>query len=200
MRRRKSNRLQQYDYSRKGSYFITICSKNRESIFGSTVGALLACAPGCESPGWIQRIELSEIGRIIQRQWHDIPHFFHSVALDEFVIMPNHIHGILWIDNGKNKKIPGNVYMSGHISDNPARAQASSAPTLGGIIRAFKSICVLEYLNYIDKYGLNASAKIWQRSFFDHIIRDDESLNRIREYIRNNPSTWDRDRENPLFL
>jgi REP element-mobilizing transposase RayT len=120
-------------------------------------------------------IELTHIGQIIEKQWNDIPNQFKTVAIDEFVIMPNHIHGILIINK---------------------RAETSAAPTLSLIIRSFKSKCTMEYLQHINENSLNASAKIWQRSFHDHIIRDEESLAKIREYIRNNPSTWNEDKNN----
>ena len=89
--------------------------------------------------------------------------------------MSNHIHGILIIQN---------------------RAEASAAPTISQIIRSFKSRATMEYLQYIKRNNLDVSGKIWQRSFYDHIIRDDESLNKIREYIINNPLTWDEDENN----
>lgn len=148
---RKNRRLKSYDYSSNGYYFITVCSKERQNIFGKCVGAPLACA------------------------LTNIRNQFENVDIDEFVIMPNHIHGILIIDN---------------------RAEASAAPTISQIIRSFKSKSTMEYLKYINNNNLKNSGKIWQRSFYDHIIRNDESLNKIREYIVFNPSAWDKDDNN----
>ena len=170
-----------YDYSQDGIYFITICSRERENIFAQIgVGAPLACARTHNTQNQPhmnheKTIKLTEIGKIIEKQWHEIPIQFDFVSLDEFIIMPNHVHGIVII-----KK----------------RAQTSSAPTLGYILRAFKSKCTMEYLNLIKSYGTYKSVKIWQRSYHDHIIRNEESLNKIRDYIRNNPETWGEDKNN----
>ena len=120
-------------------------------------------------------MKLTEIGKIIENTWNEIPNQFDSVSLDEFIIMPNHVHGIVIIKQ---------------------RAQASGAPTLGHVVRAFKSKCTNEYLNHIETNNLNTSGKIWQRSYHDHIIRNEESLNKIRDYIRNNPLTWEEDKNN----
>jgi REP element-mobilizing transposase RayT len=167
-------RVKGYDYSQSGSYFVTICSKNRENIFGKiikkNVEAVLA-------PAWYQ-IELSIIGQIIFTQWQDIQNRYDNVGLDKFIIMPNHLHGIILI----NKK----------------RVETSATPTIGQIIRSFNSISAREYLLYIKNNQINASVKIWQRSFYDRIIRGEESLKKIREYILNNPINWKDDPENPI--
>jgi len=148
-------------------YFVTICARNRECLFGGInnpyVGAGLAPA----------HIELTAIGQIIDIHWQDIPNQHRHVNIDEYIIMPNHIHGILII-----------------------RAAARAAPTLGQVIGAFKSRCVIDYLKYIRHNNLNELAKIWQRNYYDHIIRNDKSLTKIRQYIINNPATWADDREN----
>ena len=165
---RKPIRLKEYDYSTTGYYYVTICTYNREEIFEkckNAVGAPLACA----------RIELSIIGKIIDRQWNDIKNQYDNVELDEYIIMPNHIHGILIISK---------------------REGASPSSTISQIIRSFKSKSALEYIKYINDNNLNVSGKIWQRSFYDHIIRNDKSLDKIREYISNNPLKWDDDENN----
>ena len=171
---RQSKRLKEYDYSNEGYYYVTICSKNRQNIF-SAVGAPLDCA--LENG----KIQLSPIGQIIEKQWLEIPSQYTNVELDEYVIMPNHIHGLLIINR----------------SEQLIRAQSSGAPTtLGQIIRSFKSRCANDYLRYIQSNNLNVSPKIWQRNYYDHIIRNETSLNQIRKYIENNPSTWDEDENN----
>ena len=169
MRTRKNIRLTAYDYSKDGIYFITICSRKRENIF-----AQIGVGDGLVSSRTIE-IELTEIGKIIENQWNDIPNQFDSVSLDEFIIMPNHVHGVVIIRR---------------------RADTRPAPTLGDIICAFKSKCTMEYLNSIKTNGTYKSVKIWQRSYHDHIIRNEESLNKIRDYIRNNPITWEEDKNN----
>jgi len=174
---RKRNRLDGYDYSNNGAYHVTICTKKHECIFGKInnicVGAPLACA----RKNIPSRIELSNIGKIIDTQWQDIPNQFDGIELDQYIIMPNHMHGILIINK---------------------RAQASGAPTaqLGQIIRSFKSKCVINCLKYIQTNNLNLSAKIWQRNYHDHIIRNNKSLQKAREYIINNPANWAEDEEN----
>ncbi|MFH1857245.1 MAG: transposase [Candidatus Omnitrophota bacterium] len=173
--KRKAPRLKEYDYSAAGYYFVTICSKDKQDIFGKInhkfVGALLACARDNNSV----KIKLTKIGQIIDSQWNNIPNQYNNVDVDQFIIMPNHLHGILIINN---------------------RAQASSAPTISQIIRSFKSKTTMEYLKYINQNNLNISGKIWQRSFYDHVIRNEKSLEEIREYIVNNPAKWDDDEYN----
>ena len=172
--KRKTIRLKQYDYSNNGWYFITICSYNRENIFGDynkNVGAALVSARNNVST----HMELSIIGQIIDKQWNDIKNQYGNIELGQYVIMPNHIHGIIIINN---------------------RAQTSSAPTISQIIRSFKSKCTNEYLIYLKRNNIQMHVHIWQRSFYDHIIRNDKSLHKIREYIINNPLTWGTDNNN----
>jgi len=174
---RKQNRLNNYDYSLNEYYFVTVCSKNRKIIFGeynnNNVGAPLACS----------RIELSIIGQIIDNQWNNIVNQYNHIKLDQYTIMPNHIHGIIIINNRINEL---------------SRAQASGTPTIGQIIRSFKSKSTLEYIKYINDNNLNVSGKIWQRSFHDHIIRNEKSLDAIRNYIAINPENWGNDIDNLL--
>ena len=121
-------------------------------------------------------IKLSKLGQIIDHQWNDIPNQYENIELDEYVIMPNNIHGILIIDK---------------------RTGASPvSTTISKIIGSFKSKTSVDYLTYINANNLNISGTIWHRSFYDHIIRNDKSLQDIREYIVNNPVNWDTDEEN----
>jgi len=123
---------------------------------------------------------LTEIGKIIEKQWHQIPDQFDFVSLDEFIIMPNYVHDI----------IP--------IRPSRCRGLINQTPTLGHVLRAFKSKCIMEYLNHTKSDSVYKSVKIWQRANHDHIIRDEESLNKIRDDIRNNPLTWEEDKNNLL--
>jgi len=172
---RKRNRLKDYDYSESGYYYVTICSRDKKNIFGDIVGDGLAPS----------RPELSQLGQIIEKQWNDIPKQYDDIELDEYVIMPNHIHGILII----NKRTGARTI---------TRTGASPVPTvsISNIIGSFKSKTSREYLQYIKKNNLKISGQIWQRSFYDHVIRNDKSLNEIREYIVNNPAVWDHDEDN----
>ncbi len=188
---RKQIRLSNYDYSENGYYFVTICSASRQNIYANykiPVGAGLASArDNClastrgNEDTRNNNLVLSIIGKIIDRKWNDIPNQYDNVDLDEYVIMPNHVHGIIVINAKK-------------------RADARPAPTVSDIICSFKSRCSVEYLRYIKQNNLNISGKIWQRSFYDHVIRSERSLNAIREYITGNPINWEQDIENLLNL
>jgi len=161
---RRSIRLKDYDYSQAGAYFVTICAHNQRGLFGNIVNG---------------EMKLSSIGKIVQREWNKTPARFPNVELDAFIIMPNHIHGIL---------IVGATLVVAH--DN--RAGTRPAPTLGKIVGSFKSRCVRKCI----QNRLNVD-KLWQRNYYEHIIRDEKDLNKIREYIINNPITWELDDENP---
>ena len=124
------------------------------------------------------RFNLTELGKIIDDYWINIEIQYDNIGLDQHIIMPNHIHGILIINECGN------------------RADARPAPTLSDVICSFKSKYSVEYLKYIKQNNLNISCKIWQRSFHDHVIRNEKSLQEIREYIVNNPLNWKTDKNN----
>lgn len=166
IRKRKTIRLKHFDYAQGGYYFITICTQNRQCFFGEDgVGAGLRADPKCNAAG-----------HMIKSAWHQIPHFYNTVELDEFVVMPNHIHGIIKL-NGRPQR---------------------DAPTISDIMNRFKSYTTAHYC-YGVKHNQWQSfdGKLWQRSFYDHVIRNDFDLLRVRQYIRNNPIKWDMDRNNP---
>ena len=189
---RRSIRLQGYDYSQEGAYFVTLCAQHRECLFGKIVDGEMV---------------LNDAGRVVVQSWQVIPDHFPSVELDEFVVMPNHVHGILVITNapvGANDYSPipktsasvrGNEY-------SPIRAQRprGTSKTIGSIIRGFK-IGVTKWMR--QSRGVNFSHRgcspaIWQRNYYERIIRNEDELHRIREYIVNNPLKWEFDRENPV--
>ena len=120
----------------------------------------------------------SAIGEIVQKEWFDIPNRFPNIQLDSFIVMPNHIHGI--INVGATLVVAQN--------DDNARAGTSPAPTLGDVIGSFKSLCIYKYKNN----GLN-TGKFWQRNYYEHIIRNKTELEKIREYILNNLLNWESD-------
>ncbi|KRT65801.1 MAG: hypothetical protein XU11_C0019G0022 [Candidatus Dadabacteria bacterium CSP1-2] len=161
---RKSIRLKGYDYSQGGACFITICARNKELYFQ----------------------QHPELKRILIRQWQEIPDRYANIRLDEFVIMPNHIHGII---------IVGATLAVAQAREK--RAGARPAPTIGEIIGIFKSLCLHDWLKYIKENRIDAVGKFWQRNYYEHIIRNEDELNKIREYIQNNPLKWNLDRENP---
>jgi REP element-mobilizing transposase RayT len=147
-----------------------------------------------------EEMQLSETGRIVEAEWLNVEVARTNVKLDQFVVMPNHFHGILWIEeNNEGTECRGTACCA------PTRT-ASCAPTfpalprfghvvsgsLSAIIRGFKS-AVTNRLNKMSNTGGNT---LWQRNFYEHVIRNERSLNRIREYIVNNPLSWELDREN----
>ncbi len=172
--RRKSIRLKHFDYSQPGAYFITICTHNKECLFGRIENGEMILNPA---------------GEIVEQCWMEIPSHFPSVQLDEFVIMPNHIHGILLITNEN--------YIVGVQNLEPLqqnRYQNIIPRSIGSIIRGFK-IGVTKWCR--QNLGIY---KIWQRNYYEHIIRSEDELNRIREYIINNPLQWQYDRENTVWV
>jgi len=159
---RVSNRLPDYDYSQSGAYFITVCTHGRVHLFGEIVEGA---------------IRLSELGIVVQSVWNDLPLHYSRLIIDAFVIMPNHIHCVVFIGTDG--------------------AGLKTAPTmkhhgLPEIIRGFKTFSSRRINEKRQTMGIS----VWQRGYHEHIIRDDESLDQIREYIANNPLKWDIDREN----
>ncbi len=178
-RRRKPNRLRDFDYSQSGWYFVTICVQNRECLFGRIENG---------------KMILNQFGEIVEKCWYEIPQHFPDVTLDEFVVMPNHVHGMVVIRNDvmKNRHVVGNAYMRSLQSpSSPDRTKMA----LSKIIHGFKSAVTRE-INKIQ----NQFCFQWQKSFHDHIIRNEKSYWAIKEYIRNNPAHWTFDEENPLYL
>ena len=157
---RKPNRLKQYDYTGNGAYFITICTQNRAEILSEIiVGRGLAPA----------ECKLSEYGKIAEQELLNLEKRYAGVKIDKYVIMPNHIHAIISINNDLT-------------------AGASPRPTLSDIICTFKSITT-RLCNKRHKGN-----KIFQTSFYDHIIRGEEDFKEIWEYIDGNPQKWQNDR------
>lgn len=185
LHKRRSIRLKGYDYSQTGAYFITICTHNRASIFGDVLdGEML----------------LNDIGKAAEQCWHAIPDHFPKIQLDEFVVMPNHIHGVLWIMDddcrGTTCRAPTNTTVCRAptcdcMMERFGKPVPGSIPT---IIRSFKSAVTKR----INEWRAIPGTPVWQRNYYEHVIRDDESLNRIRQYIIDNPAQWALDRENPM--
>ncbi len=174
---RRSIRLKNYDYSQPGAYFITICTENRECLFGNVVDG---------------KMVLNDVGQIAQKCWLEIPNHFPNVVLDEFVIMPNHIHGIIILTNDNKNPIVGANNHSPLQSQNTSQFRSPSK-SIGSIVRGFK-------IGVIKLIRQNVGAKnilplqIWQRNYYEHIIRNEQNLNKIREYIINNPLKWEVDK------
>jgi len=166
---RCSIRLRDYDYSLAGAYFITICTKNRECLLGDVVDG---------------EMRVNEYGRIVETCWNEIPLHFPDTEIDQFAIMPNHVHGIIFISN-----IVGATHAS------PLRnTSGPKSRSIGAIVGSFKSAVAKRINELRNTHGV----PVWQRNYYDHIIRDEDNMNQIREYIINNPLKCAEDEENPL--
>lgn len=171
---RRSIRLKKYDYRSKGVYFVTICAQEKRCLFGEIVD---------------DKMTLSEAGRVMENAWNELPRRFNHIELDTHVIMPNHIHGIIPIVGAP---------LVGARNRAGTRPAPTPAPSLGDIVGAFKSITTNEYINGVKQHGWPPfPGKLWQRNYYEHIVRNDDELNAVREYIVGNPLKWAMDRENP---
>lgn len=170
---RRSIRLKGYDYTRAGVYFVTIVTQNRACLFGHIVAG---------------EVRLNAFGQVVAETWQWLATQYDYVELDEWVVMPNHLHGIVVItDTGDG----------GGGSRTAPTVIASTAPMvkrkpLGRLIGAFKTVSTKR----INEYRGTSGVVVWQRNYYEHIIRDERSLNRVREYIAANPLRWHLDREN----
>jgi REP element-mobilizing transposase RayT len=163
---RCSLRLKDYDYTQEGAYFITICTKNRQCIFGDIKHG---------------EMKLSFLGAIASQYWEEIPQHFPHIQLDVFVIMPNHIHGILWIE----QTIPS--------KNQPRQYGKMVAGSIPCVVRSYKSAVTKKINQICHQKGISS---VWQRNFYEHINSNEESLEPIRKYIINNPLGWEDDDEN----
>lgn len=154
---RKLLRLEGFDYSQGGAYFVTICAYNKKCIFGHIVDA---------------HMRLNDLGMLVNDVWKQLPKTYLFVSLDNWVIMPNHLHGIIWLKE-----------------DCPEKTNLSV------IISSFKANSTLQ-----ARKGLHQRVNLWQRGFYEHIIRNENDLLRIRQYIEDNPVQWAFDQENPDFV
>lgn len=157
---RKNIRLKYYDYSQNGYYFITICAKNKHNIFGKFVGA--GSKPAC--------VELNEYGKIVNNTWFDLCNHNKNLELGNFIIMPNHIHGILIIQR------------SG-LEPDPTKS-------ISEIVRQFKTFSAKK----INILRNTKGQSVWQRNYYEHIVRNEHGFMEINEYIENNPQKWELDK------
>ena len=163
--KRKRIRLRFYDYRRTGIYFVTICTHGHKSTFGTIRDG---------------EIQLSRLGRLAASRWESIPEHAVNADLDQFVVMPNHVHGLLGID------------APGMHSGSKRRKGELRAGSLGAVVGGFKAS--VTRIGRSD--GVVGEEPIWQRGFWEHIVRSPEALERIRRYIVENPSLWYCDAEN----
>lgn len=190
---RRSIRLKGYDYTSAGSYFITICTHQRQCLFGEIIDG---------------QMTLNKLGQIATDCWQVIPDHFPHTHLDTFVVMPNHLHGILVMIDDRS-------YLNTHpLRSNSGKGIALQCPydnprspndkpslnkrefekmipgSLPTIVRSYKS-ATTKYINLLRN---TPGTPIWQRNYYEHIIRDEPALQNIRQYIQNNPSAWQKDK------
>lgn len=183
--RRQSFRLQGYDYRNEGMYFVTICTKDRLPFFGKIVD---------------NQMILSDIGQIVHDNWYKIPQFSPHIVLDEFVVMPNHIHGILAIVSSVESVASVQPVASLHCNDATKNQFMSDiSPKSGSISRvlnSYKGACsknVASFQSVASLHCNDATTFAWQSKFHDRIIRNEQELYRIQNYIINNPKNWKND-------
>ena len=224
---RRSLRLRGYDYTQAGAYFVTIVIQDRACLFGDVVDG---------------HMRLNDAGRMVAAEWDALCARFMNIGQDAFVVMPNHIHGVIVITGttGTDGSTVGAALVrarsgtvgrtAGAIVGAPlvgarsttgnettgatvgaplvgarstgatgaSRATTRVAPTLGKIVGAFKSLTTVAYTRGVKTHGWSPfRGRLWQRNYFEHIVRNEESLHRIRQYIADNPAHWTDDPENP---
>jgi putative transposase len=170
---RHSIRLTGYDYSQPGYYFVTICTQGRRPILGSVING---------------NLKLNWMGEMVMDVWMQIPRRYPGIDVDLGVVMPNHVHGIVIVGAGSHARPP-----TGH----GGRPQGG-APTLSlpDVIHRFKSLTTRRSVAGGPRQGTTAAQRpLWQRSFYDRVIRNDRELNAIREYIQANPANWEKDED-----
>ena len=193
---RRSIRLKGYDYSKAGMYFVTICVQKHICLLGNVVDGEMV---------------LNEYGQIVQMVWNELPQHYNNIKLNEFVIMPNHIHGIIVITDDDNDNT-ATIVRADNVRANDVRANDVCADTVGAsfkpaptpdhtpahsqkhglseIVRALKTFSARK----INELRNTRGEKLWQRNYWEHIICDEESYQRIANYIINNPINWQYDK------
>jgi REP element-mobilizing transposase RayT len=168
---RRSIRFAGYDYRTSGGYFVTICTAKKRCVFGTIENGAMRLHP---------------YGRMAETCWHALPEHFPNVVLDEFVVMPNHIHGIMIFQESQ------------HVgAQHAAPLQNVASGSLGAIVRSFKS-AVTRAINIHRAERNLAPVHVWQRNFYDRIIRDEKELNDTQRYIIENPQHWETDKNHPM--
>ena len=180
---RRSIRLKGYDYHNAGAYFVTICTQNRECVLEDPI-----------------------VNAIIKDVWQALPSWFPTIELDEFVIMPNHTHFVVWItDVGTSlaNVLDSDALDGGNMDEGkphpykiPKPEKKNTAPALGDVVGAFKSLVFKVYLDWVEINDPSRRAKFWQHNYYEHIVRNEHELNAIRQYIIDNPMNWNLDRDN----
>jgi len=187
---RKSIRLQGYDYSQAGLYFITICCQNRVCLFGEIDNGEMV---------------LNDAGKHAQQCWLEIPKHFPNTTLHEYITMPNHIHGIIEIVGANNYSPNGDSHNNHSLNDdspNGTKTRANdysplrgTTKTIASVVRGYK-IGVTKWFRENNQNQFPIGTSIWQRNYWEHIVRNENECQRIAQYIIDNPKKWDMDKLN----
>lgn len=207
---RRSLRLADYDYRDAGAYFVTICAYQRACLFGEVADGTM---------------RLNDAGRMVQELWESLPSMFPSMRTEHHVVMPNHFHGIISIINGRgepcvrppcisphhtihgnrdhgDERVPGDNEDFGdqkNQGEHKVRPYGTDENSLGRVIQAFKSLTTHAYIEGVNNRGWPSfPGRLWQRNYYEYIIRNEKDLANIRQYITENPLKWDLDENNPV--
>ncbi len=180
---RRSIRLKGYGYTSPGAYFVTICTQGHVCIFGDVVDGEMV---------------LNTAGRMVQAVWESIPERFPTIKSDVYTIMPNHFHAIVVIHEPVAVGATLVVAPNGAGTSPAPTATTVRRPALGDVVGAFKSITTHEYIVGVRNKGWPPfNKRLWQRNYWEHIIRDENAYQRIYQYIKNNPACWEDDQLHP---
>ena len=196
-RNRRSIRLHGYDYSQAGAYFVTICTQNRMCLFGGIIDG---------------EMNLNDAGQMVVKWYQELENKFKDILCDEYIVMPNHFHGVVvnvvgadlrvCPGDGQSRRIaptkPREHIGDEHDLDNHKTGAHTGAP-LRAVVQWFKTMTTNEYIRGVKRHGwLRFDGKLWQRNYYEHIVRNENELNRIRQYIMDNPAKWETDRNYPI--
>ena len=173
---RRSIRLKEYDYSQQGWYFITLCTKDRKRLFGKVVDS---------------NIKLNEWGKIAEKEWLKTAEIRKNIIIDRYIIMPNHLHGIIGIVDGEAGYSKGTMHRAPTVLAPPkeqfGKPTTNSIPT---IIRSYKAVIT----KTINSRRNTPGSPVWQKNYYERVIRNEPEINRIRKYIIENPAKWQDDK------
>ncbi len=190
---RSTLRISEFDYATPGAYFVTICTFRKACLFGQVTD---------------DRVSLSAAGSMVAETWSQLPQHYPAIRTDAFVVMPNHIHGVLFLADEHLRRPHhegGQAWepapTSEHLAAPPVNSESAPALGLSDVVHRFKTLTTHRFSKLAHDRSLRPTYRhMWQRNYYEHVIRNEDSLQRIREYITNNPVSWAVDRENPTTV
>ena len=188
---RRSIRLKEYDYTQFGAYYITLCTHGKQCVFGNVMNGQMI---------------LNDIGKMADEWWKKLPDKFNSISIDEYCVMPNHFHGIIQIVGADTQMFRADTWVrpygtvvdpapvGAHPRVRPNDQHPRVCPSISTIVQWFKTMTTNEYIRNVKNNRWPPFDKhIWQRNYYERIIRDDGELNHLREYIIHNAIQWEND-------